>query len=256
MKRKRAQAGLKADLRKGNRKKRRVVKAPVKKRPRYNIRTGGYVGVAKKYVDTWNTGTAMVAPTDAAGGELDATGVTVGALSQLLGIVQGDGPTFRDGENVRWTSIQLQGTVTCAPQVDQTAIDVGTKVFLALVLDTQTNAAQLNSEDVYSNPSASAANAPHPLRDMQRTKRFKVLRTWTHEFMPPAVSYDGTNIEQGGLIWSFDCYINLDITQQYVSNSSVISSIQDNSFHLIGYTNSTALAPTVQYLCRGRFSDV
>lgn len=255
VKRKRRDAGLKQGGR-SYRKRRRVTTAPKKAVPKYNRRTGGYVGMVRKYVDSWNTGTALTAPTDATGAEIDATSAGPIALSQLCGVIVGAGEVGRTGDKVRWTSLQLTGTVTCSPQVDQTALDVGTKVYLAVVLDTQSNGAQLNSEDVYTNPSATASLAASPLRDMERSKRFKVLKVMTHDFAPPAVAYDGTNIEQGGLIWSFDCFINMDIITQYFNTTNQVASVLDNSFHLIGYTNSTLLAPTVQYNCRGRFIDM
>lgn len=247
--------GRKGD-RSGNRKKRRYT-APKKKTPRYNIRTGGFIGMNVKYADSWNTGTALTAPTGATGGEIGGTIAGTGAVSQLVGISQGTGESQRIGNEVRYSSLYLTGNVSCASQVDQTALDVGTKVFLALVLDTQTNGAQLNSEDVYSNPSATALLAANPIRNMEQSKRFKVLKTWRHSFEPPAVSYDGANIEQGGLTWDFECFLDMDIPQQHklVAATGVVSDVVDNSFHLIGFTNSTQLAPTVYYNCRARYVD-
>ena len=91
---------------------------------------------------------------------------------------------------------------------------------------------------------------------MQYTKRFKVIKTQEFIFDNPSITYDGTNVEQSGLIQHFRWVIPMDIEQQFISATNVqVSNIQDNSFHVIGYASSTALAPTLQYNCRKKFVD-
>lgn len=259
MKRKRQQAGLKQGGRAGNRKKRRIVRPPPRPRNVINRRTGGFLGIQTKFFDTALTATAITSPADATGGELDPNyDVDLGAVALLcLGAPPpGNDESSRIGDEIRVQQIDINGTITCAAQANQTATDIGTKVFLALVLDTQTNAAQLNSEDVYTNPSASATLAASPFRDMQRTKRFKTIRTQEFIFENPSMSWDGTNIEQNGLAQHFRWVIPTDIVYQFVGSGRTVASLSSNSLHVIGYTSSTALVPTLQYNCRQRFSDV
>lgn len=117
---------------------------------RRNLRTAGYVGIEKKFYDT-GYNAAIVAPTDATGGEADpATVLTVSAPAQ------GDGEQNRDGKKIVAKYLEIKGTVRAAATINQTVGPQRTQVFVAVVLDTQTNAAQLNSEDVFKNQNASA----------------------------------------------------------------------------------------------------
>lgn len=253
MKRSRAQAGLYSGNRK--RKRKRVYRAPRKVRPSLNRRTGGFMGIKTKFFDTALTPTAIVSPTNAAGGEVDPN-VGGSANFGCLGVpLIGTAESNRIGDEILVKQIDINGTVTCVAQSAQTSSDIGTKVFLALVLDTQTNGAQLNSEDVYTNPSADASLAASPFRDMQYTKRFKTIRTEELIFDNAAISYDGVNVLQSGLIKHFRWVIPVDVVQQMTGSQVDVSNISTNSFHMIAYASSTALAPTLQYNCRKRFID-
>lgn len=217
------------------------------RRRRYrNIRTGGYLGIEYKFKDYGFTG-GIQSPTDATGGEVDPS--TALALNS---IAQGDGESEREGRQVSLVQLHLQGVVTCPAQADQTATETPPIVFIAVVLDTQTNGAQLNSEDVYTNPGGTVLTGSMPLRDLQYSQRFKTLATKTLSFPPYPISYDGTNIEQGGLSRSFEIHLPLKgIKTTYTNTTAVVASIADNSIHVIAYA-STGSA-TLSYNSRIRF---
>ena len=115
-----------------------------------NARTAGFLGLEKKFFDTAVAMVALTAPTDAAGGEIDPTALP-GAVACLNAMAQGDGEQNRDGKKVVLKSVQVKGFVQKLGGELAAGPDSGTKVFVALVLDTQTNGAQLNSEDVFKN---------------------------------------------------------------------------------------------------------
>ena len=138
-------------------------------------------------------------------------------------------------------SIQISGIVNIAAQANQTAADAASLVFLALVLDKQTNGAQLNSEDVYHNQGADGVLAACPLRDMNRSTRFQVLKTWRMQFDQPNMSFDATNVEQGGAAKYFECYVKLDQKVEFTASAGTVADISDNSLHMIGYTSNTGL---------------
>lgn len=126
------------------------------------------------------------------------------------------------------------------PQVNQTAADAVPFLYIALVLDTQTNGAQLNSEDVYINPAASTATGSSPLRNMSYTERFKVLKVKKIRVPTLPITYDGTNIEQSGLLLPFSMYVKLGGLQtkfQSGTTTGYVGTIVDNSLHLIAFTN-------------------
>lgn len=129
-------------------------------------------------------------------------------------------------------------------------------IYIALVLDTQTNAAQLNSEDVFVNPGAGSALAASPLRNMSYTERFKVLKVKRLRIPPLMMTYDGTNIEQQGINLPWSMFVKLGGLQtkfQSGTTTGYVGTIVDNSLHLIAYSNNTTTAPFMTYNARLRY---
>ncbi len=215
---------------------------PVGRRP------SSFLGIETKFFDSSRAASALTAPTDAAGGEHDPT-----TLNTLFAPVQGTGAQNRDGRKVKMTSIEISGVVDVSSQVNQTATDVSGKVFIALVLDKQTNAAQLNSEDVFDNQSASVALAASPMRDLERSTRFRVLKKWEFVIAQPEMVFDGTNIEQMGYHKAFYLKMGLGQTVEFIANGGTVADIQDNSLHMVAYCSNTSLAPRLNYNCRVNF---
>ena len=139
------------------------------------MRTGGFLGLEEKFLDcAWN-GVGIGTSTDGADGELQPSSGCTGCISCPS---QGDGESQRDGRKFVLKSIWVSGIINTS--AIQTASNASEFVgwYFALVLDTQTNGTTVNSEDVYINPSTSAgAMFPQPLRNLQNSKRFKILDT-------------------------------------------------------------------------------
>jgi len=204
-------------------------------------------GVETKYLDM--TGTAALSGAAGwTGAEIDPAGNLC-----LNTMVQGTSASQREGRKITNVSIEVIGTIYQANQADQAAADVSPTVFLALVLDTQTNGAQLNSEDVYINPSGVGAALTAPLRNMLYSKRFKVLKTWTKALPQLPISYDGTNMEQAGQGTPFKMFKTLGFVTEFLGNAGTIADISNSSLHLIGVTSNTSTAPTIYYNARLRF---
>lgn len=197
------------------------------------------LGMELKFLDESVITTSFVAPTDAAGGELDPAAGCVGCPAQ------GDGASSRDGRQYVIKNIYVTGVLRAAAQVNQTVPDDGTVLFVALVQDTQTNGAQLNSEDVYSNPSGNAITAASPLRNLAFSKRF-IVHDWKRcDFSNANMSWDGTNIEQSGFSVPFELSFRGAVKVNCSSTTASVTQVQDNSFHVVGFCSSTSLAPTI-----------
>lgn len=219
------------------------------RRADYLYKSGGLTGTELKYLDSAKVASAIVSPADGSGAEQDPA--TVNCLNA---IAQGDGESNRDGRRCVMKSVYVTGLVEYPAQADQTAMDPGTKTYIALVLDKQTNGAQLNSEDVFLNPSGNGLVAADPLRNLSYSNRFTVLDNVTVEQDSPNGVYDGTNIELGGAVRSFKLSKKFTIPVNFTGTAAGVSTIQDNSLHVIAYTSrASTAAPTLSYNARVRF---
>lgn len=233
---------------KGKRRRKETIKPPLRRT------MAKYTGLALelKYLDCARTLLALTAPTDCSGGEINPTSGCTGCLSAPA---QGDTFEQRDGTKITIKSILVQGSINIANQVDQVAVDFVPVVTVALVLDKQTNATTLNSEDVYANLSGEALQNYSVLRVPSFSKRFKVLKFKTIPLTNPSIQFDGTNIEQGGysIPFTFSKNLNLDVAFKTGVTTANVTAVVDNSLHLIAWTNNTGLAPNIGYNSRIRF---
>ncbi len=216
---------------------------------RLNPRQGGFMGQELKFYDTSLVADDLVAPTDSAGAEIDPSATIV-----LNSVVQGDGESNRDGRQISMVSIKVKGIVKIPKQSNQTSTDSQPVVKLYLVLDTQTNGATINSEDVFTNPGANAATASSAFRNMQNIMRFKILASATVNLNIGPLSWDGTNMEQTGAEVPWEMFANLrGMRTNYKGTTESVANITDNSLHMIGFTSDVTTAPNVSYNARLRF---
>ncbi len=220
-------------------------------RNRALFRTGGFTGIERKFYDQKLIASALTAPTGATGGEHNPS-----ATIALNTCTQGDGEQQRDGRKMTMKAIYVQGNVSISNQGAFSSADVATSVFIALVLDTQTNGALLNSEDVFVNPGANAATAALPMRNLQFTKRFKVLQMKKFVMANPALANDTGatgGMVSNGLLRNFKFYKSMNIPVTFSGTTETIANITDNSLHIVAFCSNTALAPLLNYSSRMRF---
>lgn len=228
------------------------IAAPARRRRR-NLRTAGYLGIELKFLDcAWN-GVAIAESTDGAGAELQPSSGCTDAISIPA---QGDGEQQRDGRKFTMRSAFFNGVIDSVPVSNQADVLDGFGYYFAMVLDTQTNATTIASEDVYINPGTSARSIiPKPLRNLQNSKRFRILDSMYVEVGGMYAMTDGASTGSLGpqaaptitLSWSGDIPVNCVATTASVAASS------DNSIHIVAYASSTALTPTFQGKSRVRF---
>lgn len=220
--------------------------------PMMNMRTGGFLGKELKFYDTSLVGSALVTNNDAASCEFDPA--TVLCLSAPA---QGDGESDRDGNRFIVKSCYVNGQIVCAQQADQTAADGTTWTVLYLVQDKQSNGAQLNSEDVFKNIGASTTTGACVMRNLQYSSRFRILDSVKVVFDRSApMTYDGTNIEQGGMLKTFKLSWkgNMPVQIKAGATSAGVAGVADNSIHVLAFTyQPSPLAASLSYTSRIRF---
>lgn len=219
-----------------------------------NPRSGGYLGIEKKFLDcAWNAVTINVS-SDGTNGELQPSSGCTGSLSVPA---QGDGESERDGRQYCITSCYVSGIINTTADSDVADPIEGLGYFFALVLDTQANGATVDSENVYINPSTNTnAMLPQPLRNLQYSKRFKIL---DRVYVPNGglVSMtDGTNT--GSLNVQNAPHFTLSWRGKILCNcgsgtTADIANATDNALHLLGFAGSSTYTPTFVGKSRIRF---
>jgi len=220
-----------------------------------NQRTAGFLGVEKKFFDSGvSTAVAIASSATMAGCEVDPTAIPAATLC-LSAPGVADTEQGRDGRKIVIKSIQVTGDIRVPAAELLGAPPSGCKVLLALVLDTQTNAAQLNSEDVFVNPSTSTLTAATPLRNMLNGNRFKVLKSQVFDMDVTNVSHFAVDsFSHGGNCQTFNWFLPLNITVMFNGGTTaVVGNVIDNSLHLIASTDNVTPAPTITYNSRMRF---
>lgn len=220
-----------------------------------SLQYGGFLGLEKKFFDTFLIDRALTAPTDASGGRCDPASVDC-----LNAVAQGDGEQQRDGRQINMQSITIKGVLSFPPTGVTSTVRQAPSVFIALVMDVQTNGAPCISEDIWTNPSGDAELAASCFLNLENSQRFRVLKT-VH--LGPADFQMGPAFSGIQGAWGFcgmqvpwSMYVDLGgervnfITSQ---STSVIAAIADNSLHVIAYTNETDYAIQLQYNARLRF---
>jgi len=219
-----------------------------------NPRIGGFLGIELKFYDTKLIGAVLTSPSDSTGGEHNPS-----ATLSLNTVVQGDGESQRDGRKITMKSIMIEGTVTVDANSAESTAKSGAQIFIALVMDRQTNGALLNSEDVFTNPGASASTAAMPFRNLQFTKRFRVLATRKFSIQNPnmanATSFSADNgIISNSLTKRFKIFKKLNNVQTiYKGTTETIANITDIGLNIVAYCTSTSLTPKLSYSSRLRY---
>ncbi len=231
-----------------------ILRAPRKKvavfvpAPRADVRTGGFMGLEKKFVDYNVASDAFT--TVWAGGEMED-----GTALSLSAVAQGDGESQRDGRVYHIHSVHINGFLERAAQ-ESVAAPVGDVLArLALVWDTQTNGAQLNAEDVFL--TIGAGEDVNSWRNLQFSKRFIVLKD-----KKIRIPVGMANLNEGAvnlfantalkIPFKINKTFKTPIKVRCSGTTAVVAAITDNSLHLIGTATNSNGALT--YQSRVRFT--
>lgn len=220
-----------------------------------NWRWGGELGIEKKYFDSAlaNQTFSNQADWSAAGNVLDPT-----ALGCLNCPAQGTSAITRVGYRYNIVELHIAGAVQWVAEANQSAADNAPIACWALVMDKQPNATAAGANYanlIYQNLANVGGTVTAPMRVMQYSKRFKVLRMWKEVLIPTTLSYDGTNMEQGGNAIAFE-YMKRwkkPIRVETTGNSGTYADNVNVAFHVIGLCTNPAV--TISYNCRIKFTD-
>lgn len=212
---------------------------------------GVYARGEMKYFDTERSATAITATAD---WSTAAAPPNVGTPTTLLCPTVGSAIDQRIGREVKIHKIKIRGTIQTAAQANQTAGDEASFIRLILAQDMQTNAAQATGSQIFTTPTtATAIQACTSFQNLANFGRFRVWKDKNIVLQNPNFGYDGTNLEQQGMIRPFkmNLVFKKPVSVRFnATNGGTIADIVDNSFCVYANTSSTALAPTLNYSAR------
>jgi len=214
-----------------------------------NLQTAGFLGIETKFYDTALAATPVATSADMTGGEYDPS-----ATSMISTPAQGDGEQNRDGKKIVVKNVQLKGTLSRVASEDAVDPPAPEKVFVALVLDTQSNAAQMNSEDCFKNLANTPIASVTPMRNLLYNNRFRILKSDIFDLDAKTLGVEGNNLHSAaGLSCTFDWYVDLKSLPILFNagTTSSIANVVDNSIHVIAF--SVSGAATLTYNARIRF---
>jgi len=218
---------------------------------RRNFRTAGFLSIERKFYDTALATSALTAPTDGSGGEHDPS-----ATSMISTPAVGDSEQNRDGKQIVCLYVEIAGKVGYAGLEATAGVWPPMSIFIAIVLDKQSNGAQLNSEDVFKNLAADARLATCPLRNLLFGKRFRILKQVYFNMDNNSLAQLAANdfsINGKEKMWKFFIPLNRLKINFTAGTTASIANVVDNSIHVIAYSSSGTGAPYIQYNARLRF---
>lgn len=198
----------------------------------------------QKYYDSLRSNITVVATV--ASSEVDDT--TALCLNAPL---QGAGQKERIGNKIMIHSVQVNYSVNLITLSDQADAATSVSVKIYLILDKQTNLLQFNAEDVYEDTAGLDILSN---RDMEYTNRFQVLAVETIDLDYTNSHGDGTNTGSiAGQRKVGTIYKKVAIPVQYKVNTGDITSVIDNSLHLMAIA-SDASRVNLSWQSRIRFT--
>ncbi len=217
-----------------------------------NIRSAGFVGIERKFIDSGKVASVVTSGTTLAGREFDPA-----PENCLNATTQGTGPSQRLGTKISVLNCFINGVVELPTQTSVATAHKTPLVRVYLLLDKQTNAAQFNSEDVFTTAVADAAAATAPLRNLLFVDRFRILaeRTLTLPTQSVAFASDDAKFDIMGHEVPFKIFYKFKkpLICLYKASAGTIADIVDNSLHIIAIS-STGTNAKIAFNARVRFT--
>lgn len=165
----------------------------------------------------------------------------------------------RIGRKIRMLKVKVTGNVVTPAQTANSTPDAATRVRILLVLDTQTNAAQMTSAQLL-NDAGTADTTLSSFQNPNNFGRFRVLKErWISiGNVNMAGSPTGGDVIQAGMIARFKMSHTFKVPVEVhfnATNGGTVADIIDNSLHIIAAVQTTQLAPTIAYYSRVSFKE-
>jgi len=229
-------------------------------------RGAAVTGEMKYYDADYGGSLTLVTTTYPAGTMVDpSTSINLGAAAvanplSLCVPTVGAALNQRVGRKISVHKVKIHGTISVPQQAAVAAADAAAKVRVALVLDQQTNAAQMTAAQLY-NDASGASTTISSFQNPNNFGRFRVLKDKMFSLtnVNMAGSPTTADVIQSGMKYNFKFAVNFKkpiVMHFNATNGGTVADIVDNSFHVVAATDSTSLAPALAYYSRVCYKDV
>lgn len=166
----------------------------------------------------------------------------------------------RVGRKITILKVKVHGTIIINTQAAQPTADAAAKVRLVLVLDQQTNAAQMTGAQLF-NDGTGATTVIQAFQNPNNFGRFRVLKDKMIQLGNLNLTGSPTagDVIQSGMKVNFKFAVNFKkpiVVHFNATNGGTVADIVDNSLHLVAATDSNALSPNLTYYSRVCYKDV
>ena len=203
---------------------------------------------------TWVAGT-IIDP----GTTIDLGGAAVATPLCLFCPMVGAALNQRIGRAVKMMAVRINGGIIVPTQVTQSQADGSTRVRLVLVMDMQTNSAQMTGAQLFRDATA-AATTIASFQNPNNFGRFKILKEKTYNIGDIAMTGSPTagDVIQSGRVMHFKLGAKFKtpvVVRFNATNGGTVADIIDNSLHLIVACESAAYQPNIQYYSRVTYKE-
>lgn len=215
-----------------------------------NVRTAGLLGIEHKFLDNYLNSTNLTtawATYSPAAASATADSISVPAV--------GTGSTNREGKSYAIESVMVQGYIHRTEQ--EVVVDPvpDSMVRVLLVLDTQTNGTELPATSVMTIGGGAAATDIMGFRDLQYSKRFKIIGDTKVKVLKTPIGWGGTANEYSApdvvSTFKFMKTFKNPIRVECTGTTADVASVVDNNLNIIAAASDANC--NISYSSRIRF---
>lgn len=228
-------------------KKAAFARKPIMSSRSANVRTGGFIDIENKFLDTERTSYQFAASWNA----INPSSGCTGAISVPA---QGDGESARDGRVYYIKSVHVKGMLRIAAYESQTGPVTPVRARIILYWDTQTNGAEATATNIMVGGKDEDVLS---FRNLQNSKRFIVLKDKTYVLRGQQMNEGASNLFAVGAVmvpFKFNKSFKKPIKVRCTGTTANVSAVSDNSIGIAAVRDDDAyLSPSIEYQARVRF---
>lgn len=217
-----------------------------KRRKPLNHRTGGFERLESKFLNS-------TISTSNVGNTWANANIDQAVQLSLTAPLQGNGENDRNGRKCTFTYVEVRGYVSLNPMRGlSVAPGGGDLVRIIMFQDTQTNGAQAPATTVMDAITAGAQTLSQ--RNLEQVKRFRILGDQTIRLDVTAGSGVTGDENYVGQTKAFFFKKKIHMPVIFSNAAAAITSVSDNSIHMLAITTGAANTVSIEYKARARFT--